>query len=102
MVKIADLGLAKDVDSTFTRSKTGMRGTIRDPLLANFKDFGKQNEIYAIGHMLSYIFTGRDALASDSGTLGEVVQRCSSMIMAERYDSVQEVIAAIEAMSSIS
>ena len=39
LVKLSDFGLVKDRMSDFTRTKTEMRGTIRDRLLASFKDY---------------------------------------------------------------
>lgn len=40
LVKLSDFGLVKDQASLFTRTQTEMRGTIRDPQLHNFKDYG--------------------------------------------------------------
>ncbi|MGW6354624.1 protein kinase domain-containing protein [Streptomyces sp. NPDC055092] len=37
LVKLSDFGLAKDKNSEYTRTKTEMRGTYRDPLLASFR-----------------------------------------------------------------
>lgn len=59
LVKLSDFGLAKDKNSEYTRTKTEMRGTYRDPVLESFKDYGVRNEIYSIGWVLSYIFSGR-------------------------------------------
>lgn len=39
LVKLSDFGLVKDRASDFTRTRTEMRGTIRDPVLSNFKDY---------------------------------------------------------------
>lgn len=61
-VKLSDFGLAKDQSSTFTRTHTEMRGTIRDPQLSSFKDYDVRNEVYAIGWLLAYIFTRRESL----------------------------------------
>ena len=49
LVKLSDFGLVKDHASEFTRTKTEMRGTIRDPLLSSFKDYAVLNEIYSLG-----------------------------------------------------
>ena len=62
LVKLSDFGLVKDTSSEFTRTKTEMRGTIRDPILHNFKDYNVLNEVYSIGWVLSYIFTGKESL----------------------------------------
>src|SRR5262249_28118031 len=55
LVKLSDFGLAKDHASDFTRTTTEMRGTIRDPMLANFKEYDVLNEVYSIGWVLFYI-----------------------------------------------
>lgn len=98
LVKLSDFGLVKDHTSEYTRTHTELRGTIRDPLLENFKDYGITNEIYAIGSVLSFIFTGRESLRSDPGEVGRIVRRCVDHDAEQRYASVQEIIADVEAM----
>src|SRR5260370_7218324 len=74
LVKLSDFGLVKDRASEFTRTKTEMRGTIRDPLLGSFKDYNVLNEIYSLGWVLSYIFTGREALKSGTDEVSRTLQ----------------------------
>jgi len=54
LVKLSDFGLVKDQASEYTRTHTELRGTIRDPLLENFKDYSITNEIYAIGSVVGW------------------------------------------------
>jgi hypothetical protein len=96
LVKLSDFGLVKDAASEFTRTRTEMRGTIRDPLLSSFKDYNVINEIYCLGWVLSYIFTGREALKVDDDKVGRIVQRCVANDMAQRYQQATEVIADVE------
>jgi eukaryotic-like serine/threonine-protein kinase len=96
LVKLSDFGLVKDQASRFTRTQTEMRGTIRDPQLHNFKDYGVLNEIYSIGWVLSYIFTGRDALSGGADAASRIVQKCTAPDLTQRYASVLEVIAEVE------
>ncbi|MBT2248829.1 protein kinase family protein [Arthrobacter sp. BHU FT2] len=96
LVKLSDFGLVKDQASLFTRTQTEMRGTIRDPQLHNFKDYGVLNEMYSIGWVLSYIFTGRDALSSGADAASRIVQKCTAPDLAQRYASAPEVIADVE------
>ncbi|UPO76392.1 protein kinase family protein [Arthrobacter sp. Helios] len=96
LVKLSDFGLVKDQASRFTRTQTEMRGTIRDPQLHNFKDYDVPNEMYSIGWVLSYIFTGRDALTSGADAASRIVQKCTAPDLMERYGSVLEVIADVE------
>ena len=100
LVKLSDFGLAKDGNSEFTRTKTEMRGTYRDPLLENFKDYGVRNEIYSIGWVLSYIFTGREALMSHDDAPSRIVRKCAAHDVAHRYGSVRELISDVERLES--
>ncbi|MFF8605004.1 protein kinase family protein [Streptomyces sp. NPDC015346] len=100
LVKLSDFGLTKDKNSEFTRTKTEMRGTYRDPLLANFKDYGVRNEIYSIGWVLSYIFTGREALMSQDDAPSQIVRKCAAHDVAHRYGSVRELIGDVERLES--
>ncbi|MFE2436347.1 protein kinase family protein [Streptomyces sp. NPDC059409] len=100
IVKLSDFGLAKDKNSEFTRTKTEMRGTYRDPLLVHFKDYGVRNEIYSIGWVLSYIFTGREALMSQDDAPSQIVRKCAAHDVAHRYGSVRELIGDVERLES--
>ncbi|MGW7595148.1 protein kinase family protein, partial [Streptomyces rubiginosohelvolus] len=100
LVKLSDFCLVKDRNSEYTRTRTEMRGTIRDPLLASFKEYDVCNEIYAIGWVLSYIFTGREALMSGANAPSQIVRKCTAHDVAERYQSVRELIAAVEKLEA--
>ena len=100
LVKLSDFGLVKDHDSEFTRTETEMRGTIRDPLLSSFKDYTVLNEIYSIGWVLSYIFTGRQALKTGTDEVSRIVQKCGANDAAQRYPRVIEVIADVERLDA--
>lgn len=96
LVKLSDFGLVKDQASLFTRTHTEMRGTIRDPQLHNFKDYGVLNEMYSMGWVLSYIFTGRDALSTGTDEASRIVQKCTAPDLTQRYSSALAVIADVE------
>jgi serine/threonine protein kinase len=100
LVKLSDFGLVKAHGSEFTRTKTEMRGTIRDPLLSSFKDYTVLNEIYAIGWMLSYIFTGRQALKTGTDEVSRIVQKCGANDTAQRYQRVIDLIADVELLEA--
>lgn len=97
-VKVSDFGLAKDLSQAFTLSNTEMRGTIRDPMLASFKDYGVANELYSIAWVLSYVVTGREALMPAGSLLGDIIQRCAHHNVGDRYATVDILIEAIEAL----
>lgn len=100
LVKLSDFGLVKDQASEFTRTKTEMRGTIRDPLLVSFRDYSALNEIYSIGWVLSYIFTGKEALTSGSDTVGRIVRKCVAHDLSERYQDLPALIADVERLAA--
>jgi len=98
LVKLSDFGLVKDQASEYTRTHTELRGTIRDPLLENFKDYSINNEIYAIGAVLSFIFTGRESLKMSPGEVSRIVRKCVDHDADQRYASVYEIITDVEAL----
>lgn len=91
-VKVSDFGLAKERDSDFTSMDSSMKGSISDPALGAFKDFGPVNDIYSIGFILNYIFTGKQKLVFDRSKTSSIIQKCSATSPAERYQTVKDII----------
>ena len=50
------------------------------------------NDIYSIGFILNYIFTGRRDLLADGSRLGFIIQKCSTTNSADRYQTVKGII----------
>lgn len=98
-VKLSDFGLHKGPDSEYTRADTSMKGTILDPALESFKDFTVINDIYSVGHVLLFIFTGRTALGSAKGEVQRVIDKCTDNDSAQRFRNAREVIAAVELLT---
>jgi hypothetical protein len=99
LVKLSDFGLVKEHTSEFTRTSSEVRGTIRDPILGNFKAYNVLNEIYSIGWVLSYIFTGREVLAVNKDEVSRIVQKCAANDTAQRYQRVIDLIADVERLA---
>lgn len=99
LVKLSDFGLVKDRRSKFTRTQTELKGTIQDPRLTSFRDYNVQNEIYAIGYILSFIFTGREALQLSDPRVGTIIQRCVTLDLSDRYTSLPEIISEVEKLT---
>lgn len=99
LVKLSDFGLVKEATSDFTRTQSELRGTIRDPALDDFKRYGVANEIYAIGWVLWYIFTGKESLRFGADEVSGIIQRCVDHDPDQRYQKVSGVIAAVEALA---
>lgn len=91
-VKLSDFGLHKTQSSILTRTGTEMKGTILDPTLEDFKNYSLANEIYAVGHVVSFIFTGRTAPHVRGEHLGGIVRRCTDLNVDDRYQHVNEII----------
>lgn len=100
LVKLSDFGLVKDARSDFTLTQTEMRGTIRDPQLDSLKHYSLVNEIYAIGWVLSFIFTGRESLRHGKDPIGDIMRRCTDPEPDERYQSVLDLIADVEELAA--
>jgi hypothetical protein len=96
LVKLSDFGLVKEPTSDFTRTGTELRGTIRDPQLERFKDYDVRNEIYSIGWVLHFIFTGRESLVHEDDPVGDIVKRCTDRALGARYQTVLDLIADVE------
>ena len=97
-VKVSDFGLAKEANSDLTSTGSVMKGSITDPALGSFKNFAPVNDIYAIGFILSYIFTGRERLFIDDSQLGSLIQKCSANDPGKRYQNVRDIIEEMKKM----
>ena len=98
VVKLSDFGLHKGDESEFTKVDSSLKGTIMDPTLTSFKDFAETNDIYAVGHLLSYIFTGKASLGFENTDVQRIVQKCTDNVVAKRYKNVAGIIADVDAL----
>lgn len=92
MVKVSDFGLAKEKNSDLTSTGSAMKGSIIDPTLGAFRDFGPVNDIYEVGFILNYILTGKENLVADGSRLGSIIQKCLDTNLADRYQTVWDII----------
>lgn len=93
--KISDFGLIKDKNSDLTSIGTSIKGTIIDDTLGSFKDYNLKNEIYSIGIILFYIFTGKQNLENYNDSdkkLLNIINRCIDRNHNNRYNSLDEII----------
>jgi len=95
-IKLSDFGLAKPQGSDLTKTESEIRGTIVDPALDRFKDFEPVNDIYVVGFVLSYIFKGVSHLLPEFTPLGEIIHKCSNSDPTRRYQTVLQIIEAVE------
>lgn len=100
IVKISDFGLIKDKNLDLTSTDSDIRGTIIDDTLISFKDYNIKNEIYAIGVVLWFIFTGKRNLSmNDKTELGRIVNKCIVRDHSKRYNNVDEIMKDVAALS---
>lgn len=99
IIKISDFGLLKDLNLELTRTDSEIRGTIIDDTLTSFKDYDIKNEIYAIGVVLWFIFTGRTNLKLDDSKVAKIVNKCITRELDRRYNNVDEIIQEIRLIS---
>jgi serine/threonine protein kinase len=92
VVKLSDFGLIKEEDSEFTKIDTEMKGTIIDPALDGFKNYSIKNEIYAIGFILQFIFTGKKSLQFKDDVLSKIIIKCTDRDVNKRYNDVSSII----------
>lgn len=100
LVKLSDFGLVKAHESEFTRTHTEMKGTIRDPMLDDFKNYAVVNEMYSIGHVLAYIFRGRESLPPATDEVGRIIHKCTDHDLQQRYQAVAELITDVEKLEA--
>ncbi|MDN5687688.1 MAG: protein kinase family protein [Brachybacterium sp.] len=100
IVKLSDFGLSKEAQSDFTMTQTELRGTIRDPQLESLKTYSVVNEIYSIGWVLNFIFTGKESLSYGDGHVAEIVKKCTNPNPAHRYQSAIDLIADVEELDA--
>ena len=93
LVKVSDFGLVKDESLDLTSTNSIIRGTIIDDTLKSFKDYNIKNEIYNIGYIIHYIFTGRQNLSfKEDNSIMQIVKKCVDREHNKRYNSVTEII----------
>jgi len=96
VLKLSDFGFLKKKGSELTRTESELRGTLLDPALESFKDYDLPNEIYCIGRVLSFIFSGRTRIDACAGKGGDIVRRCVDVDTSSRFPATLDIIRAVE------
>lgn len=97
-IKISDFGVVKHEVSDYTRTAATIIGTDIDPELTNFSDFQPVNDIWTVGRILNYIFTLTGTLAHAESDLGKIVHKCRHSDPSQRFQSMAEIIQAIQSL----
>ncbi len=98
-IKLSDFWLIKNEWSDFTKTDTEIKWTIIDPSLTSFKDYDLVNEIYCVGFIINFIFTGKKNFNSDETNLSKIVEGCTNSNTKKRYRSITEIINAVEQLA---
>lgn len=93
LVKVSDFGLVKDETLNLTSTKSLIKGTFIDDTLGSFAEYDIKNEIYVIGIIIYYIFTGKQNLNfKEENSIMPIVEKCVDRDISKRYNSVAEII----------
>ncbi len=91
-LKISDFGLIKDENNKITSSDSSIKGTFIDPCLEKFENYNAQNDIYALGMMINYIYFGKQNISTGSTKMHNIISKCVTTNLSERYKTVNEII----------
>lgn len=91
-LKISDFGLTKDVNNKITSTDSSIKGTYIDPCLDKFENYNAQNDIYALGMMINYIYFGKQNISTGSTKIHKVISKCIINDLSARYKTVDEII----------
>ena len=101
VVKLCDFGLAKDSSKRLSSKQTSIKGTYIDPTLSSFSDYDKQNEIYSLGYILWFIFTGKQSYKSDDTALSKIIEKCLAIKKEDRYKDVNSLLADVSSLKGL-
>lgn len=91
-LKISDFGLTKDENNKITSEDSSIKGTYIDPCLDKFENYNVQNDIYALGMMINYIYFGKQNISTGTTKVHKVISKCIINDLSVRYKTVDEII----------
>ena len=91
-LKISDFGLIKDENNKITSTDSSIKGTYIDPCLDKFENYNAQNDIYALGMMINYIYFGKQNISTGATKVHKVISKCIISDLSARYKTVDEII----------
>ena len=101
LIKLSDFWLIKESKSEFTKTDMDIKWTIIDPSLDSFKNYNILNEIYSIGFIINFIFTGKQSFSPTETNISKIIEKCIDVKKENRYESVEKIIAKIELLEKI-
>lgn len=91
-LKISDFGLTKDENNKMTSTDSSIKGTYIDPCLDKFQNYNAQNDIYALGMMINYIYFGKQNISAGSTKVHKIIAKCVANDLSLRYKTIDEII----------
>ncbi len=91
-LKISDFGLIKNENNRITSTDSSIKGTYIDPCLDKFENYNAQNDIYALGMMINYIYFGKQNISTGSTKVHKVISKCIINDLSARYKTVNEIV----------
>lgn len=103
VVKIADFGLVKVVDSDLTSVNTNFKGYFNDPglVVEGFEKYNVLHETYALTRILYYVLTGRTNTDKVPKSMKEFIERGLSSDKRLRFKSIDELGQAFQNIKSL-
>lgn len=101
VVKIADFGLVRLLQSELTSTQTEFKGSLNDPALdlEGFRNYEIRHETYALTRLLYFVMTGKRKLEDAADVkLREFVRKGTHSVKSERFASVKEMQTAFNAL----
>lgn len=92
VVKIADFGLVKVVDSDLTSASTDFKGYFNDPSLVveGFDKYDVLHETYAITRILYYVLTGKTSIDKVSESMKTFIEKGLNTDKGLRFKGIDE------------
>ena len=91
--------LSEEDDGPCFHPRLNRRGTPAG--LESFKDYSTKHELYAIGFILNYIFTGRKEIQTNHIYLLMIINQCINQDISKRYDKITQLIEEVEHLDKI-
>lgn len=98
-LKISDFGLTKDENNKITSDDSSIKGTYIDPCLDKFENYSAQNDIYAIGMMINYIYFGKQSVSNNDTIIDKIIAKCIENKLDKRYKNINQIIFNIKTFS---
>lgn len=92
VVKIADFGLVKVVNSNLTSSNTDLKGYFNDPslIMEGFDNYDILHETYALTRILYYVLTGKTSTKKVSNNMKIFVEKGLNIDKRLRFKNIDE------------